>query len=129
MFSCDYLSRPSPRHNLKHFGFFEEDLPSASYPTRNHSMQTFQTIAVIAPTDKARVSHQNHSRAHPEQLKIPPLCIALQGRTGTAWLKCRGLDLWLLGRLARDLDYTYLITNLFIPYCDLILEPQKARSS
>ena len=123
MFSCDYLSRPSPIHHLNHFGFLKEDLLSASYPTRNHSMQAFQTTAVTAPTDQARVSHQNHDRAHPEQPKIPPLCIALPGRTGTAWLKCRALDLWLLGRLARDLVYIYLIINLSIVYRDLILEP------
>lgn len=124
MFSCDYLSRPSPIHHLKHFVFLEEDLLSASYPTRNHSMQAFQTTAVIAPTDQARVSHQNHGRAHPQSPKIEP-----QGGTGTAWLKRRGLELWLLGRFARDLDYIYLIINLSIFYCDLILKPKMARSS
>lgn len=121
-FSCDYLSRPSPIHHLKHFCFLEEDLLSISYLTRNHSMQAFQTTPVIAPTDQARASHQNHGQAHAEQPKFPPLCTAPHGRSGTAGLKCRGLDLWLLGRLARDLDYIYLIINLPILYCDLILE-------
>lgn len=123
MFSCDYPSRPSPICNLNHFGFLEEDLLSASYPTRNHNMQAFQTTAVIAPTDQTRVSHENPGWAHPEQPKIPPLCIAPQSRTGTAWLKCRGSDLYLLGRLARNLDYICLIINLPIHYHDLTLEP------
>lgn len=121
MFSCDNLSRPSPIHQLKRFGFLEEDLLSASYPTRNHSRRAFQTAAVIAPTNQARVSHQNCGWAHPEQPKIPPPCTAPQGRTGMAQLKCRGLDLWLLSRLTRD--HIYLIRNLAILYCDRISEP------
>lgn len=39
MFSCGYLSRPSPINHLNHLGFLEEDGLCACYPTRNHTMQ------------------------------------------------------------------------------------------
>lgn len=121
MFRCDYLSRPSPIHNLKHFGLLEEYLLSDRFSNQKPQNTSFPPTAVIVSTEQARVSHQNHVQAHPQQPKIPSLCLAP--------LRCRGLYFWLLGRLARDLDYINLAINLSILYYDLTWETSMARSS